>query len=126
MQQRLGAAPEHAHVLHLHVEVEVAADELGVAVLVLLVGVERAQLRDEDGQVVLDEGVGVDDQLVEVLAQELPGEGEPPEVVDLQVAEHGHHQLGGLTQLVVAAQQGLDELLGQVGVLGLENIKLHF
>ena len=44
---RLGGLPEVSDVFHVDVEVEVAADELRVARLVLLVGEQGPQLRNE-------------------------------------------------------------------------------
>ena len=43
--RRLGALPEGPDVLHLNVEVKVTADELRVLGIILLVGVEGAELK---------------------------------------------------------------------------------
>ena len=61
--ESLGSRPEHADVLHVHIKVQVSSHQLRVLVLVLLVRVESSQLRDEDGQIVLNQGITVDQRL---------------------------------------------------------------
>ena len=59
----LRSRPENPNVLHVYVEVQVSPDQLRVLVLVLLVWVQSPQLGDEDRQVVLDDGITVDEGL---------------------------------------------------------------
>ena len=60
-----------------------------------------------------------------MFTEQLPGESEPPEMIDLQVGEYGGEELAGLAQLLVPGQKGLDEVLGQAGVLSLLAQQLH-
>ena len=62
-------------------------------------------LRNEDGKVVLNEWICVDDGLVEVLVEDLPREGEPHEVLDLQVQQAGGNLLGRVAQPFVTTEQ---------------------
>ena len=62
-EQCFSATPENADILHLDIKVQVAADQLGVFLLVLLVWVESPQLGDEDREIVLDERITVDEGL---------------------------------------------------------------
>ena len=62
-------------------------------------------LRDKNWQVILNKWICIDNGLVEVLVEDLPGQGELPQVLGLQLGQRRADVLCRRAQLFVPVQQ---------------------
>lgn len=66
---------------------------------------KKRYLRNEDRQIVLDEWIDVNNGLVQVFVEDLPGQSEPAQVLGLQVDQGRRNYLCCTTQPVIPFQQ---------------------